>query len=173
VTQRTAWCGPCQAELPHLQKLYEKVKDRTDLQILTLNIDEDPGLVAPFLKENNCTFPVLPAYAFVFGLLDVVGIPQNWIVDSRGEWRWTGGPDLTNSEWKSAILKQLEYALHAEGVRVIRQVLGCSMDDAKAVLHDLRSRKLIDITITPGGELDTRKLMSVAKFRWERPPAQL
>jgi hypothetical protein len=46
------------------------------------------------------------------------------------------------------------------------------MDDAKAVLHDLRSRKLIDITITPGGELDTRKLMSVAKFRWERPPAQ-
>jgi hypothetical protein len=65
-----------------------------------------------------------------------------------------------------------DHALHAEGVRVIRQVLGCSMDDAKAVLHDLRSRKLIDITITPGGELDTRKMMSVAKFRWERPPAQ-
>jgi hypothetical protein len=65
-----------------------------------------------------------------------------------------------------------DHALHAEGVRVIRQVLGCSMDDAKAVLHDLRSRKLIDITITPGGELDTRKLMSVAKFRWERPPVQ-
>ena len=65
-----------------------------------------------------------------------------------------------------------DHALHAEGVRVIRQVLGCSMDDAKAVLHDLRSRKLIDITITPGGELDTRKLMPVAKFRWEQPPAQ-
>jgi thiol-disulfide isomerase/thioredoxin len=103
------WCGPCQAELPHLQKLYEKVKDRADLQILTLNIDEDPGVVAPFVKENNYTFPVLPAYAFVYGI-DLVGIPQNWIVDSKGEWRWTGGPDLTNREWESAILKKLESA---------------------------------------------------------------
>jgi hypothetical protein len=65
-----------------------------------------------------------------------------------------------------------DHALHAEGVRAIRQALGCSMDDAKAVLHDLRSRKLIEITITPGGELDARKPMPLAKFRWERPPTQ-
>src|ERR1017187_5235504 len=41
------WCGPCQRELPHMEKLYRKLKDRSDLQILTLTIDEDLGAVAP------------------------------------------------------------------------------------------------------------------------------
>jgi hypothetical protein len=35
------WCGLCNEELPHLQKFYEKVKDRPDIQLLTFDIDED------------------------------------------------------------------------------------------------------------------------------------
>jgi len=102
------WCGPCKAELPHLEKLYEKVKGRSDLQILTLTIDEDLGAVAPFMKEKGYTFPALPAYSFVTGLLDLVAIPQNWIVDAKGEWRWTGAPAVPDAEWEDAMLKQLE-----------------------------------------------------------------
>ena len=64
-----------------------------------------------------------------------------------------------------------DHALHAEGVRVIRELLVCSPDDAKTVLHDLRSRKLIDVTITPGVALDTRKQTPVAQLRWARPRA--
>jgi hypothetical protein len=64
-----------------------------------------------------------------------------------------------------------DHALHAEGVRVIRELLVCSTDDAKTVLHDLRSRKLIDVTITPGVALDTRKPTRVAQLRWVRPRA--
>jgi thiol-disulfide isomerase/thioredoxin len=82
------WCGPCNAELPHLQNLYEKVKDRKDFQVLTFNIDEDLGLVAPFLKEKGYTFPVVPAFSTVVSLLDGFAIPQNWIVDVQGKWRW-------------------------------------------------------------------------------------
>lgn len=104
------WCGPCKAELPHLAKLYEKVKDRTDVQILTLSVDEDPGLVAPFMKEKGYAFPALPALAFVTDLLGSYGIPQNWILDSKGVWRWTGGPDGPDAEWEQAMLKQLESA---------------------------------------------------------------
>jgi thiol-disulfide isomerase/thioredoxin len=104
------WCGPCKAELPHLEKLYERVKDRSDLQILTLTIDEDLGAVAPFMKEKGYTFPVLPASSFVTGLLDLVAIPQNWIVDAKGEWRWTGAPPVPDAEWEEAMLKQLESA---------------------------------------------------------------
>ena len=104
------WCGPCQAELPKLEKLYEQVKDRSDLQILTLTIDEDLGAVAPFLKEKGYTFPVLPAFSFVTGLLDIVAIPQNWIVDGKGMWRWTGAPNGPDEEWGQAMLKQIESA---------------------------------------------------------------
>ena len=62
-----------------------------------------------------------------------------------------------------------DHALHAEGVHVIRELHICSTDDAKAILHDLRSRKLIDVTSTLGGELDTRQPIVVAQVRWVRP----
>jgi len=103
------WCGPCQAEMPKLQKLYEKVKDRTDLQILSFNIDEDLGLVAPFVKEKGYTFPVLPAYSFVIGLLDTVAIPQNWVLDPKGVWRWNQlGFDSSEANWAEKMLERLE-----------------------------------------------------------------
>jgi thiol-disulfide isomerase/thioredoxin len=79
------WCGPCRLELPYLQKFYEKVKNRSDIQVLTFNIDEDPGLVAPFVKKNRYTFPVLSA----FSMEDARGfVPKAWVVDPRGIWRW-------------------------------------------------------------------------------------
>jgi thiol-disulfide isomerase/thioredoxin len=92
------WCTPCEAELPHLEKFYEKVKSRSDIQVLTFDIDEDLGLVAPYLKDKGYTFPVLPAYSTVVSLLDGYMIPQNWIVDPHGMWRWkqmgyVGGSD--------------------------------------------------------------------------------
>jgi thiol-disulfide isomerase/thioredoxin len=82
------WCGPCQAELPHLEKFYEKVKNRSDIQVLTFDVDEDLGLVEPFMKEKGYTFPVLPAYSTVVSLLDGFAIPQTWLVDGHGAWQW-------------------------------------------------------------------------------------
>ena len=103
------WCGPCQAELPKLEKLYEKVKDRSDLQIVTLDIDEDLGLVAPFVKEKGFTFPVVPAYSFVLSLLDSVAIPQNWILDPKGVWRLSQlGYDASDAQWAETMIGKLQ-----------------------------------------------------------------
>ena len=103
------WCGPCNAELPKLQKLYEKVKDRADFQILTFDIDSELGLVEPFMKEKGFTFPVLPAYSFVTALLDSVAIPQNWIVDPKGAWRWSQlGYDASDAKWADTMTGKLE-----------------------------------------------------------------
>jgi len=104
------WCGPCQAELPNLQKLYEKVKDRSDIQVLTLNIDVDLGLVMPYLKEKGYTFPVMPAYSA--GVLDDFGVPQNWVVDPHGIWRWKqfGYDGGTASDFEKNMLSRLEAA---------------------------------------------------------------
>jgi hypothetical protein len=65
---------------------------------------------------------------------------------------------------------ETEQALHIEGVRAVRDVLQCSTEDAKAILGDLRARKLVDLEITPGGQLNARKPMPVAQWRWIRPP---
>ena len=87
-------------------------------------------------------------------------------------------PKLTQDEEKQVceILIKLgwletEHALHSEGVRAVRDVLQCSTEDAKAILGDLRGRKLVDLEITPAGQLDARKPMPVAQWRWIRPAA--
>jgi thiol-disulfide isomerase/thioredoxin len=102
------WCGPCQGELQHLQKLYDTVKDRPGLQILTLNLDENVGLVEPYMKAKGYTFPVLPAFSYVTKLLDGFAIPQIWILDPKGAWRWTqigfgGEPD-----WEGVMIQKME-----------------------------------------------------------------
>jgi thiol-disulfide isomerase/thioredoxin len=102
------WCGPCNAELPQLQKLYDQAKGRSDVQILTFNIDEDLGLVEPFLKEKGYTFPVLPAYSYVVSLLDGYAIPQNWLLNPKGEWQWTQLGYGSDDAWVKDMLAKLD-----------------------------------------------------------------
>ena len=64
---------------------------------------------------------------------------------------------------------ETEHGLHGESVSAIRGLRQCSSDDAIAILRDLRVRKLIDLEITPGGQLDARKPMPVMQLRWIRP----
>jgi thiol-disulfide isomerase/thioredoxin len=105
------WCGPCNEELPQLEKLYEKEKGRSDVQILTLNIDEDEGLVAPFMKKKGYTFPVLPAFSYTVNLLDGYAIPQNWVVNPKGSWQWTQiGYGASSNDWSQDMIEKLEAA---------------------------------------------------------------
>jgi thiol-disulfide isomerase/thioredoxin len=103
------WYAPCRLELPRVEEFYEKVKDRSDIQVLTFDVDEDPGLVTPFLKEKGYTFPVLPAYS----MDEAKGtIPQIWVVDPHGTWRWVqiGYDEKTDVEFEKEMLERLDAA---------------------------------------------------------------
>ena len=65
ITVWATWCGPCMEELPHVEKLYQRIKERNDIQLVTFNVDENPGLVQPFLKQHQYKFPVMLAHGFV------------------------------------------------------------------------------------------------------------
>ena len=102
------WCGPCRQELPYVQKLREKLKDRKDVLILTLNIDEEVGAVEPFMKENKYKFPVLlgQAYADSQG---VNTIPRNWVVSSEGKIVFEGiGFGNDGEEWMKKAAEVIE-----------------------------------------------------------------
>ncbi|HEX4947311.1 MAG TPA: redoxin family protein [Blastocatellia bacterium] len=93
------WCGPCLQELPYVQKLNEQMKDKKDVLVLTLNIDEELGMVEPFMKENKYTFPVLPAQAYAEGM-GVFSIPRNWVVSVDGKLTFEGiGFGGDGEEW--------------------------------------------------------------------------
>ena len=58
LTFMAAWCGPCIDELPALNRLHKKYKDR-NVQIIGISIDFDgPGAMQPIIKKLNIDFPV-------------------------------------------------------------------------------------------------------------------
>ncbi len=95
--------------MPHLQKLYERVKDRKDIQIVTFNVDDNVGAIAPFMKENKYTFPVVPAQFLMRDLVPSLGIPLNWFVDAGGVVRLERvGFGGDGAKWIDQMLEQLE-----------------------------------------------------------------
>jgi len=54
------WCVPCEAELPHLEQLYQSNKDR-GFVVLGVAMDgpETIAQVGPFARRYNLSFPVL------------------------------------------------------------------------------------------------------------------
>lgn len=54
------WCGPCQAEMPHLQKMYVDL-EKEGFVVLSISADNarDASKVKPLIKRNRYTFPVL------------------------------------------------------------------------------------------------------------------
>jgi thiol-disulfide isomerase/thioredoxin len=103
------WCGPCREELPHLQQLYEQVRNRGDVQVITLNVDENLSLVEPYLKENKYTFPSLFAKSFVEAFAGPIPIPTTWTSDALGTIRLEAlGFGGDGSQWVTQKLKQME-----------------------------------------------------------------
>ena len=47
------WCVPCRAQQPLLEKVKKHFEDVKDIVFLPVNADDDPSLVAPFLKEQG------------------------------------------------------------------------------------------------------------------------
>lgn len=54
------WCGPCQVEMPHLQRIYETYKDQ-GFVLLAVSADDarSQSRVKPLIKGKGYTFPVL------------------------------------------------------------------------------------------------------------------
>ncbi len=91
-----------------MQKLMEQYKNRPDVQFLTLNMDENPGLIEPFMNQHKLTLNVLPAFNYVETTLKVTGIPQNWVVDSSSVVRLKGiGYDSTE-KWEKGMAEAIE-----------------------------------------------------------------
>jgi hypothetical protein len=47
-------------------------------------MDDNPGVIEPFMAEKGLTLTVLPAYTYVVDTLKVLSVPQNWIAGTDG-----------------------------------------------------------------------------------------
>jgi hypothetical protein len=98
-------------EHPDFQKLYDKLKARTDVAVLSFNVDDDVGKIAPYMNEHRYTFPAIPARDVVDAVVPALSIPQNWLVDPRGQLRWKQLGFGAADDWQHALMAKLDEML--------------------------------------------------------------
>jgi len=78
------WCGPCRMEMVDLQALQDKFKDR-NFEILSLDQNEDAGVVTEFITQKKYGFHVLlDSGGQVADVYGVRAIPSLMLVDQDG-----------------------------------------------------------------------------------------
>jgi peroxiredoxin len=78
------WCPPCRKEMPDLNALYNRFKDR-GFVVLAIS-DEEATKVAPFIEERKIDYPILldPGRK-MNDLFQVEGIPKSFVYDRSGK----------------------------------------------------------------------------------------
>ena len=80
------WCGPCKIEMPSLEALYERFKDKNFALLAISNDMFGANIVKPFVKAHNINFPVLLDQRLkVSNAFGVVSLPTTFMIDPQGK----------------------------------------------------------------------------------------
>ena len=79
------WCPPCRAEMPHIESLYQKVKDTENLEFLMIALDKEFEKSQKFIENKEFTFPVVHASYGINNSLQSESIPTTLVVNPKGE----------------------------------------------------------------------------------------
>ena len=79
------WCPPCKEEMPSMERLYRRHKDR-GFVVVAVSIDTGkPEHVAAFVKQLGLTFPIgLDPKLEVANRFTVRALPSSFLIDREG-----------------------------------------------------------------------------------------
>ncbi|MBF0444280.1 MAG: TlpA family protein disulfide reductase [Magnetococcales bacterium] len=98
------WCPPCRDEMPSMQRVWDKLKDK-GFVILAVDVGEDAENIIPFIMEHDIEFPILldksdkTARAW-----RVRGMPTSFLVDKQGNIVYQA---LGGREWDDAKIVEI------------------------------------------------------------------
>lgn len=79
-----SWCGPCVEELPALQALYDKIKDK-GFVVIAVGVDDTKSSLMEFKQRYGLTFPLLiDSDGQVKSRYKVSGVPESFVIGSDG-----------------------------------------------------------------------------------------
>jgi len=78
------WCGPCIAEMPTIQKLYDKFKDDKDVVILTVEVENKKEKAKNFMTSKNLTLPIVFPHSTIPKEFFDYALPTTIILDKQG-----------------------------------------------------------------------------------------
>ncbi len=98
------WCGPCNAEMPHIVKAYEEMKREGVAELILVDFDGKPEQARAYMDKYGAAFPaVMESAAPVLpGILPPQGIPSAIIVDEMGNMVKRGHGSIT-TQWRRHI----------------------------------------------------------------------
>ena len=106
------WCGPCNEEMPYLQKLSEQIKDKRFVMV-SVGREHQPEEVKKFAQEKKLTFGfAADPKRDVYKLFATQFIPRNYVIDSSGKiaFQSVGFTEEELRQMTQAIKKSLEQA---------------------------------------------------------------
>ena len=104
------WCGPCQVEIPSLERLYREYGDK-GLKLVAVSIDDyvSEDSIRNFARDFGVTFEVLhDSTHSIEREYQVTGYPETFVIGKEGTIRkkWIG-PDDWTSQGNRALVAQL------------------------------------------------------------------
>jgi thiol-disulfide isomerase/thioredoxin len=79
-----SWCAPCKEEMPVLERLYKKYKDR-GFVVVGISVDQELANVRSFLKQLPVSFPIVhDADHKVADRFKPPRMPSSYVVDRKG-----------------------------------------------------------------------------------------
>lgn len=96
------WCPPCLAEMPSINKLYEKLKNNPKIVFIMVDVDNDPARASIFLQKHSYN---LPLYTSLNQLPDTLlggTIPTTLIFGKDGslKYKHSGAVDYSGDKFK-------------------------------------------------------------------------
>lgn len=80
------WCQPCRRELPELQRI---ANSDAEVDVLAINIGDDPRRIALYFAEMSLTLPVvIDEMGDLLTALDVATVPATVLFSPSGEILW-------------------------------------------------------------------------------------
>lgn len=97
------WCTSCLAEVPNLNKMQERFKDKKDFVFVSIT-DESPEKTKKTLEKvkfnsivvSDQTKKALNDFVVENDGFGTYAIPKTFLIDNQGVLRWIGAPDLLN-----------------------------------------------------------------------------
>lgn len=107
------WCPTCVVEMPAMEKLHRRLKDR-DFVMVAINVQESPARVKSFFEKHELSFiSLLDSSGAVGSGFDVRGLPTTFVIDREGR---IIGKALGPREWNSrASIALFEYLIEHHG----------------------------------------------------------
>ena len=97
------WCGPCRAQMPELQRLFQESEKR-GLVVLGLNVGETANEVSQFAHQRSYTFPLLlGAEPDISAEYYVEAYPTTFVVDRQGRITFSNMGSQSADSLRSAV----------------------------------------------------------------------